>query len=193
MSERSALHREVANLRERVDVLEEEVRQLRDAFEPSVAMPEAWKLTKSEARLLHVLARTRGGYLTKERILTALYGLEPDVDIKIVDVFVCKLRRKLSQAGSAIEVRTYYGNGFGLTAEGHAAFRSETAPGGGDVRAAQDAQAEAWLQERLAALEVENDRLREVAARSDVSASAASTRPRWSWRDHASRDRRRRA
>ncbi|WP_267355750.1 MULTISPECIES: helix-turn-helix domain-containing protein [unclassified Methylobacterium] len=190
MSERSALHREVANLRERVDVLEEEVRQLRDAFEPSVAMPEAWKLTKSEARLLAALARTRGGYLTKERILTALYGLEPDVDMKIVDVYVCKLRRKLTDAGSAIEIRTYHGIGFGLTAEGHAAFRAETAPVA-DVRAERDAEVEAWLQERLAALEVENDRLREIAGRALPSATVV--RPRWSWRDHASRDRRRRA
>lgn len=190
MSERSALHREVANLRVRVDVLEEEVRQLHDAFEPSVAMPEAWKLTKSEARLLHVLARTRGGYLTKERILTALYGLEPDVDIKIVDVFVCKLRRKLSSAGSQIEIRTYHGDGYGLSAEGHATFRLETAPGA-DIRAAQDAQTQAWLQERLAALEVENDRLREVAARSQVSSPVS--RPHWSQRAGSSRDRRWRA
>ncbi|MCJ2067834.1 helix-turn-helix domain-containing protein [Methylobacterium sp. J-030] len=192
MSERSVLHREVANLRERVDVLEEEVRQLRDAFEPSAAMPEAWKLTKSEARLLHVLAHARGGYLNKERILTALYGLEPDVEIKIVDVFVCKLRRKLSAAGSAIEIKTYHGDGFGLTTEGHAAFRRETAPGG-EVRVAQDAQTEAWLRERLAALETENDLLREIAGRAPAPAPVAQTRPRWSWRDHGTRDRRRRA
>lgn len=187
MTERSALHREVANLRERVDVLEEEVRQLRDAFEPSVPMPEAWKLTKTEARLLSALARTRG-YLTKERILTALYGLEPDVDIKIVDVFVCKLRRQLSRAGSAIEIRTFRGDGFGLTAEGHAAFHRETAPGA-DVRAAQDGLVHEWLQQRLAALEIENDRLREIAARSQ----SPTPQPSSLWWDGLSRDHRRRA
>lgn len=190
MTERSALHREVAKLRERVDVLEEEVRQLRDAFEPSVPMPEAWKLTKSEARLLSALARTRGGYLTRERILTALYGLEPDVDIKIVDVFVCKLRRQLSRAGSAIEIRTFRGDGFGLTAEGHAAFHRETAPGA-DVRAAQDVRDYEWLQQRLCALEVENDRLREIAARSD--APPAVPQPPATWWDSIARERRRSA
>lgn len=176
MTDRSALHREVASLRERVDVLEEEVRQLHDAFEPSAPMPEAWKLTKTEARLLHVLARTRGGYLTKERILTALYGLEPDVEIKIVDIYVCKLRRKLARAGSAVEIRTFYGDGFGLTAEAHAAFRREIAPGA-DARVAQDVQTEAWLQERLSALAAENDRLREVAARVQPPAP----QPRGTW------------
>ena len=190
MSERSALHREVAKLRERVDVLEEEVRQLRDAFEPAVPMPEAWKLTKSEARLLSALARTRGGYLTRERILIALYGLEPDVDIKIVDVFVCKLRRRLSCEGSAIEIRTFRGDGFGLTAEGHAAFHRETAPDA-EVRAAQDVRTHEWLQQRLAALEVENDRLREVVARSEAPSAVPQPTPPW-W-DGVARERRRSA
>ena len=178
MTERSVLHREVASLRERVDVLEEEVRQLRDAFEPSAPMPEAWKLTRTEARLLHILARRRGGYLTKERILTALYGLEPDVEIKIVDVYVCKLRRKLARAGSAVEIRTFYGDGFGLSAEGLAAFRREIAPGA-DLRTAQDAQTEAWLQERLSSLAAENDRLRKIAARVQPPAPAPQSCGTW--------------
>lgn len=122
LANRDPLLREIAKLRDRLDYLEEENRQLREALEPAVALPVDWKLTKTEARALLALHRVRQGYMNRERLLVALYGMEIDVEPKIIDVLVCKIRRKLKDAGAIIPIRTFHGDGFGLTREGHAAL-----------------------------------------------------------------------
>jgi two-component system, cell cycle response regulator CtrA len=95
---------EIAFLRERI-------RQLEDALVPQeVLFPIEWALTGSEARLLAYL--TTRDLATKPQIHAALYSLRPDGDdpeLKIVDVFVCKLRRKLKPFGVVIETRWGYG------------------------------------------------------------------------------------
>ncbi|MFC3074945.1 helix-turn-helix domain-containing protein [Shinella pollutisoli] len=101
-----AQQREIAMLRERV-------RQLEHALSPSVvAIDMAWQLTSSEARVFACLA-TRAK-ATKEMILQALYSDRPDdaPEPKIVDVFVCKLRKKLKPFG--IEITTVWGQGYSL-------------------------------------------------------------------------------
>ena len=130
---RDSLLTEIAKLRDRVGYLEEENRQLREALEPAVALPVDWKLTKTEARVLLALHRVRQGYMNRERLLVALYGLEVDVEPKIVDVMVCKIRRKLRTAGVTIPIRTFHGDGFGLTREGHTALAAILAGAGAET------------------------------------------------------------
>ncbi len=72
--------------------------------------PIEWQLTMSEARVISLLL-TRD-VATKEAILHALYSDRPEEppEIKIVDVFICKARKKLAPFG--IEIETVWGRGY---------------------------------------------------------------------------------
>ena len=78
----------------------------------------------------------KGVLLTRERFLSGLYAdAEETPDLKIVDVFVCKLRRKLAACGAAEMIRTVWGRGHVLfdpppaaVAAARAAHRPESAP-----------------------------------------------------------------
>jgi two-component system, cell cycle response regulator CtrA len=84
--------------------------------------PPEFRLTGKEARLLGcLLARDQA---TKDQLMTALYdpGIDDEPEIKIIDVFVCKLRTKLRPFG--IPVRTIWGVGYALDAESKDAIRN---------------------------------------------------------------------
>ena len=68
-------------------------------------------LTAREFDFLETLMLHKGVLLTKERFMTSLYADSEAPDSKIVDVFVCKLRRKLAAAGAAEIIRTGWGRG----------------------------------------------------------------------------------
>lgn len=72
-------------------------------------------LTGKEYQMLELLSLRKGGTLTKEMFLSHLYGGMDEPEIKIVDVFMCKLRRKLCEAGRHIE--TVWGRGYRLCDE----------------------------------------------------------------------------
>jgi len=70
-------------------------------------------LTSSEYTILHLLALRKGTIVSKEMFFNHLYGGrdEPE-DIRIIDVFVCKLRKKLSDAsGERNYIETVWGRG----------------------------------------------------------------------------------
>jgi two-component system cell cycle response regulator CtrA len=70
-------------------------------------------ITRREFEVLEVLMLRRGTLLTKEQVMARLYADEDEApDARIVDVFVCKLRRKLAAAGAAEIVRTAWGRGY---------------------------------------------------------------------------------
>lgn len=72
-------------------------------------------LTGKEYAVLELLALRRGITLTKENFLNHLYGGMDEPDVKIVDVFVCKLRRKLAAAsGGHNYIETVWGQGYVL-------------------------------------------------------------------------------
>ena len=50
--------------------------------------------------------------LTKEAFLNHLYGGMDEPEMKIIDVFVCKLRKKLAQAGADNMIGTIWGRGY---------------------------------------------------------------------------------
>ena len=50
--------------------------------------------------------------LTKEAFLNHLYGGMDEPEMKIIDVFICKLRKKLAQAGADNLIGTVWGRGY---------------------------------------------------------------------------------
>ncbi len=72
-------------------------------------------LTGKEYGILELLSLRKGATLTKEMFLNHLYGGMDDPQIKIIDVFVCKLRKKLSAAtGGDNYIETVWGCGYVL-------------------------------------------------------------------------------
>lgn len=69
-------------------------------------------LTGKEYAILELLALRKGFILTKEAFLNHLYGGMDEPEIKIVDVFICKLRKKLAQAGVLNLIGTVWGRGY---------------------------------------------------------------------------------
>lgn len=67
-------------------------------------------LTNKEYRMLELLVMRPGVVITKGMFLDHLYGGMDEPDAKIIDVFLCKLRKRLGAAGSMIE--TVWGRGY---------------------------------------------------------------------------------
>jgi two-component system cell cycle response regulator CtrA len=69
-------------------------------------------LTVKEYQILELLCLRRGTPLTKEVFLNQLYGGLDEPEPKIIDVFICKLRKKLTNAsGGQIYIDTVWGRG----------------------------------------------------------------------------------
>ena len=72
-------------------------------------------LTNKEYAILELLAMRKGTVLTKEMFLNHLYSSMDEPEIKIIDVFVCKLRKKLTKAsGGTNYIETVWGRGYML-------------------------------------------------------------------------------
>jgi two-component system cell cycle response regulator CtrA len=72
-------------------------------------------LTGKEYGILELLSLRKGTTLTKEMFLNHLYGGMDEPELKIIDVFVCKLRKKLSMAsGGENYIETVWGRGYVL-------------------------------------------------------------------------------
>jgi two-component system, cell cycle response regulator CtrA len=76
-------------------------------------------LTVQEYRMLIILVRATDRVISKEKLLESMYvdGVNDYPEVKVIDVFVCKLRKKLNTAhnglGSVIE--TVWGRGYKFT------------------------------------------------------------------------------
>ncbi len=72
-------------------------------------------LTGKEYGILELLSLRKGTILTKEMFLNHLYGGVDEPELKIIDVFVCKLRKKLTAAtGGQNYIETVWGRGYVL-------------------------------------------------------------------------------
>ena len=72
-------------------------------------------LTGREYAILELLSLRKGITLTKEMFLNHLYRGVDEPELKIIDVFVCTLRRKLAQAtGGNHYIETVWGRGYML-------------------------------------------------------------------------------
>ncbi|WP_171125110.1 MULTISPECIES: response regulator transcription factor CtrA [unclassified Ruegeria] len=76
---------------------------------------KAVHLTGKEYQMLELLSLRKGTTLTKEMFLNHLYGGMDEPELKIIDVFICKLRKKLSNAtGGENYIETVWGRGYVL-------------------------------------------------------------------------------
>ena len=87
-------------------------------------------LTSKEYGIIELLSLRKGSTLTKEMFLNHLYGGMDEPEVKIIDVFICKLRKKIEKiapdAGGCIE--TVWGRGYVLRdPNGEAQKTKETA------------------------------------------------------------------
>ena len=72
-------------------------------------------LTGKEYQMLELLSLRKGTTLTKEMFLNHLYGGMDEPELKIIDVFICKLRKKLATAaGGKHYIETVWGRGYVL-------------------------------------------------------------------------------
>ena len=72
-------------------------------------------LTGKEYGILELLSRHKGTIVTKEMFLNHLYGGMNEPELKIIDVFICKLRKKLADAtGGDHHIETVWGRGYML-------------------------------------------------------------------------------
>jgi len=72
-------------------------------------------LTSKEYQMLEFLSLRKGATISKEMFLTHLYGGMDEPEIKIIDVFVCKLRKKLASASNGKNyIETVWGRGYVL-------------------------------------------------------------------------------
>lgn len=72
-------------------------------------------LTSKEFALLEFLCLKKGTTISKEQFLNHLYGGMDEPEIKIIDVFVCKMRRKMDKLSNGEEyIQTVWGRGYVL-------------------------------------------------------------------------------
>jgi len=72
-------------------------------------------LTGKEYQMLELLSLRKGTTLTKEMFLNHLYGGMDEPELKIIDVFICKLRKKLAEATQGDNyIETVWGRGYVL-------------------------------------------------------------------------------
>jgi len=72
-------------------------------------------LTGKEYAIFELLSLRKGTALTKEMMLNHLYGGMDEPELKIIDVFICKLRKKLVQATNGENyIETIWGRGYAL-------------------------------------------------------------------------------
>ncbi|MEM7074204.1 MAG: response regulator transcription factor [Pseudomonadota bacterium] len=87
-------------------------------------------LTGKEYQMLELLSLRKGTTLTKEMFLNHLYGGMDEPELKIIDVFICKLRKKLAEATEGDNyIETVWGRGYVLR-------DPDPVQGGGDSRLA---------------------------------------------------------
>lgn len=117
----------------RLEALSAENERLRDeldALKSSLGLtfqsPLEWRLTGSETKVFGRLLR--GGLTTKDALMATLYrdGAKDEAEIKIVDVFICKLRKKLKPFG--LEILTVWGAGYQMSPASKERFEREWAP-----------------------------------------------------------------
>jgi two-component system cell cycle response regulator CtrA len=91
-------------------------------------------LTNKEYAILELIAMRKGTVLTKEMFLNHLYGGIDEPELKIIDVFVCKLRKKLAEASGGLNyIETVWGRGYMLKENPSAAVLEEYDPVAGSV------------------------------------------------------------
>jgi len=70
-------------------------------------------LTAKEYQMFELMCLRKGGVVSKESFLDHLYGGMDEPEMKIIDVFICKLRKKIEAAGAKRPlIETVWGRGY---------------------------------------------------------------------------------
>lgn len=80
---------------------------------------ETIKLTFKEAQLLELFMRNQGQVLTKEQLLNRVWGLDSDVEMNNVEIYIHHLRKKLQPQRFNFCIETVRGMGYCLKEEDH--------------------------------------------------------------------------
>lgn len=107
---------EIERLRDRVDELEE-------LLGIRLKLPNEFGLTPMETKYVGVLIRRE--IANRDMIFNAIYGGLSDRDPKIIDVHICKIRKKLAAKG--FEIKNRYGEGYYLEPEARASLKEACA------------------------------------------------------------------
>jgi DNA-binding response OmpR family regulator len=103
------------------DELRARVRMLEEMSGATFEAPPQFCLTRNEAVIFGLLLKQT--LVSRAAMMSALYFHKQDeAEIKIVDVWVCKMRRKFKPYG--IEIQTQWGQGYFMSAESKAIARS---------------------------------------------------------------------
>jgi len=107
------------------DRLRSEIETLKECLGFNFLAPLEFRLTPQETKMLGRLLK--GGLVTKEAFMSILYRDhgKDEAEIKIVDVFICKLRRKLKPFD--LEITTMWGQGYLMPLASISKFRAEWA------------------------------------------------------------------
>ena len=71
------------------------------------------KLTSKEYQMFELLCLRKGNVVSKESFLDHLYGGMDEPEMKIIDVFICKLRKKIEKSGASTPlIQTVWGRGY---------------------------------------------------------------------------------
>jgi two-component system, cell cycle response regulator CtrA len=93
-------------------------------------------VTGKEYAILELLSLRKGTTLTKEMFLDHLYGGMDEPEMKIIDVFICKLRKKLTAAtGGDNYIETVWGRGYVMKDPAAPSDRSEREPAAATAQA----------------------------------------------------------
>lgn len=72
------------------------------------------KLTNTEFQLLHYLLEHKEGAVSRNRLLQEIWGYESEVETRVTDDTIKRLRKKLREVGSHVLIETVWGYGFKL-------------------------------------------------------------------------------
>lgn len=111
-----------AQLRARIEELEEEVRQLRQQLVPVIALPKAWGLTTFEARLLLAIRSASPNLVTRNRAMVALYGVNDAPEYNVVDTLLSRMRQRLAAIGLPVVIENRRGLGWRMSRMSARAF-----------------------------------------------------------------------
>jgi DNA-binding winged helix-turn-helix (wHTH) protein len=148
-----------------------------DNFADIAPHVQKWGLTRQEARLLLILERSKDRIASKEALLNRLYVETPNdlPDVKIIDVFICKLRKKL--ATSEYRIDTVWGVGYKLIRTDFPLSKKEKKPKPEteDAQAQRQAQALLWYKMNV----YDQVSMREIARQFDVYPSTVMRNIHW--------------
>jgi DNA-binding response OmpR family regulator len=110
-------------LRERIEELEEENRQLRAQLIPPLTFPRRLGLTRTQSDILRFICARNCESVSRRRLYDALYGMRDNPpQEKTLDVLIYKLRGKLAPHG--VSIRSKHGEGWTIAPESLAVLRA---------------------------------------------------------------------